>query len=95
MTQKEFDTWNDLKKKIDLNNLPLFYPQEKEVWFINLGKNIGFEQNGVGDDFARPVLILKRFNNKMFWVIPLSSKQKNFDFYHNFMDPEVIKFLVF
>lgn len=53
-----------------------------------LGKNIGFEQNGGGDNFSRPLMIIKKFNNHMFWAIPLSTKQKKFDFYHNFTDPD-------
>lgn len=53
----------------------------------SLGKNIGYEQNGSGDNFSRPILILKKFNNHMFWVIPLSTKQKEFDFYFNYTDP--------
>lgn len=51
------------------------------------GKNIGYEQNGSGDNFARPVLVVKKFNNHMFWCVPLSTKQKRFDFYFNFTDP--------
>ena len=53
----------------------------------NLGKNVGFEQNGSGKSFSRPVLIIKKFNNHMFWAIPLSTKQKTFDFYFNYTDP--------
>ena len=53
----------------------------------SLGKNIGYEQNGSGDNFSRPILIIKKFNNHMFWVIPLSTKQKKFDFYFNYTDP--------
>jgi len=52
----------------------------------NVGRNIGFEQNGSGDNFSRPVLIVKKFNNHMFWAISLSTKQKDFDFYFNFTD---------
>ena len=51
-----------------------------------VGKNIGYEQNGSGEYFIRPVIILKKFNNKMFWIISLSSKQKDLDFYYNFQD---------
>lgn len=51
-----------------------------------VGKNIGYEQNGSGDNFSRPILIIKKFNNHMFWGVPLSSKQKNLDFYFNFTD---------
>ena len=53
----------------------------------SIGKNIGYEQNGSGDNFSRPLLVVKRFNNHMFWCIPLSTKQKKFDFYFNFTDP--------
>jgi len=85
---KDFDEWNQLKKKIEAEkNSPDKFPKEGEVWMSNLGKNIGYEQNGSGDNFSRPVLITKKFNNHMFWVIPLSTKQKDFDFYFNYTDP--------
>ncbi|MEK7115125.1 MAG: type II toxin-antitoxin system PemK/MazF family toxin [Patescibacteria group bacterium] len=83
-----FDSWNNIKKKIDLEkNKPNRFPKEGEVWMSFLGKNVGFEQNGSGDNFSRPVLIIKKFNNHMFWSVPLSTKQKKFDFYYNFTDP--------
>ena len=85
---KDFDSWNELKKKIDVEkNEPDRFPKEGEVWMSSLGKNIGYEQNGSGDNFSRPVMIVKKFNNHMFWVIPLSTKQKGFDFYFNYTDP--------
>ena len=83
----DFDKWNELKKNIDIqpDNKRLF-PNTGEVWMCSLGKNIGFEQNGGGNNFSRPVLVVKKFNNQMFWVIPLSTKQKKLDFYFNFTD---------
>lgn len=81
-----FDNWNDIKKHIE-SSTPTAYPKVGEVWMCSLGKNIGFEQNGSNDNFSRPVLIIKKFNNQMFWAIPLSTKQKRFDFYFNFTDP--------
>ena len=33
------------------------------------------------------MLVVKKFNNHMFWCVPLSTKQKRFDFYFNFTDP--------
>ena len=84
----EFDLWNEIKKKVDGGEtLPDRFPKEGEVWLSALGKNVGYEQNGSGDNFARPVLIVKKFNNQMFWTVALSTKQKPFDFYHNFTDP--------
>ncbi len=86
--EEEFDKWNGLKKKIAIEiDKPNKFPKEGEVWGCNLGKNIGFEQNGMGNNFFRPVLIIKRFNNHMFWCVPLSTKQKHLDFYFNFLDP--------
>ena len=59
---KDFDQWNELKKKIEAEkNNPEKFPKEGEVWMSNVGRNIGFEQNGSGDNFSRPVLIIKKF----------------------------------
>lgn len=67
------------------------FQKKREVWMCVLGKNVGFEQNGGGNNFSRPVLVIKKFNNQMFWVVPLSTKQKEYDFYYNFIDPENLK----
>ena len=84
---KEYDAWNKLKKNIQSGtDTPNYFPQEGEVWMSSLGKNIGFEQNGNGSNFSRPVLVVKKFNNRMFWCASLSTKQKEFDFYYNFID---------
>ena len=85
----DFDSWNELKKKINEKLTPFIrFPKEGEVWMCTIGKNIGFEQNGGGNNFSRPVLVIKKFNNHMFWVVPLSTKQKSIDFYFNYTDPE-------
>ncbi len=85
---QEFDAWNELKNVIHSDRGALrYFPQAGEVWMSALGKNVGYEQNGGGGNFSRPVLIVKKFNNHMFWCAPLSTKQKSFDFYFNFVDP--------
>lgn len=45
--QKDFDKWNELKKKIDAKEeeTRLFF-RDGEVWWVSLGVNIGFEMNG-------------------------------------------------
>lgn len=85
---QNFDEWNTIKKKIDAKQDTDAdkFPKEGEVWICLLGKNVGWEQNGTGIKFSRPILILKTFNKQMFWGIPLSSKQKDLDFYYNFTD---------
>ena len=35
-----------------------------------------FEQDGNGEDFLRPIVITRKFNNEIFWGIPLT-KSKN------------------
>jgi mRNA-degrading endonuclease toxin of MazEF toxin-antitoxin module len=54
---------------------------------VSLGKNIGFEQSGSGECFSRPVVVIQKINNQMFWCVPLSTKQKALHFYYNFTDP--------
>lgn len=78
---KDFLDWNNKKIIINKNKRPYF--KEREVWFVNLGVNIGFEQDGVGEKYMRPVLIFKKFNKEIFWGIPLSRKVKNNIYYIN------------
>jgi mRNA interferase MazF len=40
-----YSLWNILKQKIEIKTfIPFFH--EKEIWWIYMGKNIGFEQDG-------------------------------------------------
>lgn len=81
--KKDFGKWNN--KKIIVNNtksIPFFH--EREIWFSFLGVNVGFEQDGQGDDFQRPVVIIKKFNNEIFWAIPLSKTEKRGKYYFAF-----------
>ena len=42
----------------------------------HLGTNIGFEQDGRGDESLRPILVLRKFNNEIAWVLPLTRRHK-------------------
>ena len=55
--------------------------EEGRVYWCSLGENIGFEQNGKGEYFRRPVLIFKKFNNNIFWGIPMSTVCKENKYY--------------
>lgn len=77
---KNFVDWFKLKPKLDQNlKIPVF--REGEVWWCHLGENIGFEENGKGDQFLRPVIILHKFNNRLFYGLPTSTKIKDNQFY--------------
>ena len=82
--QKDFDSWNALKQKLDsLDHLPFFH--EKEVWWSSVGINIGSEIYGKGATFSRPVLILRKFSKRSFLGIPLTTKIKDNFGYHKFL----------
>ena len=68
------------KKKIHTENPNRKY-HAGDVWWCNLGQNIGFEQNGSGDSFERPVLVLKGFSKNVCLIVPLTTKQKKNKFY--------------
>ncbi|MBI5005228.1 MAG: type II toxin-antitoxin system PemK/MazF family toxin [Candidatus Lloydbacteria bacterium] len=73
--KKDFSKWNGKKIIInDASHVPFFH--EREIWFCFLGANVGFEQDGQGEDFQRPVVIIKKFNNEICWAIPLFSTTK-------------------
>jgi len=77
---KHFDNWNKVKKKIDKNfKVPYFV--EREIWWCNAGVNVGFEEDGKGDNFNRPFLVITKFNNDLFLGIPLTTKIKDNKYY--------------
>ena len=76
-----YDNWNKLKKEIQ-DKKPMMF-NERDVLFISMGQNIGFEQYGKGEDFLRPVVVLKKFSKHIFLGIPLSSKAKKGYFFHD------------
>ena len=78
-----FDVWNKQKKIIDKQYQEIFF-KERDVFFISMWKNVRFEQNGKWNDFARPVVIIKKFNNDIFWWVALSTKQKEWIYYDAF-----------
>jgi len=71
-TKDFFKEWNVLAFALNaiMPRLPFY---EREIWSCYLGMNIGYEEAGKGNEFLRPVIILKKFNNKMCWIIPLTS----------------------
>ncbi|MCK9272870.1 type II toxin-antitoxin system PemK/MazF family toxin [Candidatus Gracilibacteria bacterium] len=70
-----FDNWNEEKKKIHNKKSEIYFKQG-DIWRISLGINIKSESNGKGENFRRPVLILKKLSSDSCIVVPLSSKIK-------------------
>ncbi len=79
----KFSSWHIKKTHIDEYKARPFF-HEREIWFSSLGKNVGYEQDGKGEDFIRPVVIVKKFNNQVFWAIPLTTRPKEGKYYFSF-----------
>ncbi len=81
--KKDFQKWHKKKNYIE-NERPRVFFKEREIWLCYLGENVGFEQDGRGDEFLRPVIILKKFNNEVLWAIPLTRTEKKNKYYFSF-----------
>jgi len=77
--EKDFDRWNELKKKIDARN-PI-YVSERDIWFCSVGLNVGSEQSGKNELFERPVLVIKKVTANTFIGVPLTSNKKKGSWY--------------
>lgn len=93
---KKFNDWNEVKKRTEQKKI-IPNIRQREIYWANIGENIGFEQNGKGSDFMRPLLIFKKFSSNMFFGIPLSTQKKNdgsFFFEFSFKDNEISTALI-
>jgi mRNA interferase MazF len=82
-----FREWHNIKEKVhQRKNLPNF--KEGEIWWCNLGLNVGHETDGKSSVFTRPVLVIRKFSRHTFWGIPLTTKIKNNPYYFEFIFKE-------
>lgn len=73
---KDFDRWNDKKKKLDLIESVNTKFKEGEIWWCSAGLNVGHEINGKHDTFERPFYILKKCSETMFIGIACTSSPR-------------------
>jgi mRNA interferase MazF len=76
---KDFNKWNEQKKEIDFKEKAR-YCKSREVWWCSVGLNIGFEENGKGEIFRRPVLILKRLSKNTALIAPITKSVQEHKF---------------
>ena len=69
--------------KAEINNAPK-RPKynEGDVFWMSVGENVGFEEEGKGALFARPILIVKGFSRELCWGVPLTSQGKSGEYYY-------------
>ena len=75
-----FLNWHHKKEIIHNESFRPFF-QERDIWWCSIGLNVGYEQNGKGEDFGRPIIIFRKFSNEVFWGIPLTTKIHSGKFY--------------
>jgi mRNA interferase MazF len=73
--RKDFDRWNKTKKKLNDDTEPLYF-REGEIWWVHLGVNVGYEIDGKSENFARPVIVLRKYNKYSFLALPLTTSPK-------------------
>lgn len=81
---KNYIRWSGVKSGI---HNQLSFPlgiKEREVWVCNIGENVGFEEDGKGRDYTRPVLVLRVFNKRFCHIVPLSTTTKRGKYYFPF-----------
>lgn len=79
----ELQRWH-FRKKALIERQGNFFFHEREVWLAHLGVNVGSEQNGSGEGFLRPVIIIRKFSKALFWEVPLTTADKQGSRYFQF-----------
>lgn len=88
MDNNIYSNWHKTKSKINQGTRAFFH--EREIWFCSLGKNVGFEQDGKGPEYLRPVIVLRKFNNSIAFIVPITKSHKVGQYYFKFKYKENI-----
>lgn len=88
-----FIAWIKIKVKIHISDRSVYF-RESEIWWVNLGANIGHEEEDKNENFERPILVLKKFNKHLLWAIPLTTQIKEDNPYYYTYELGGMKFAV-
>ncbi|MEK7144335.1 MAG: type II toxin-antitoxin system PemK/MazF family toxin [Patescibacteria group bacterium] len=72
--KKDFDQWNEVKKRTHAEHPRLY--TVREIWWCALGVNVGTEQDGKGEWYVRPSVILRGFGPDACLVVPLTTSSR-------------------
>ncbi len=73
---KNFDEWNEVKKRVEEKSGRPFRFREGDIWWVNIGENIGVENNGKNKMFLRPVYVIKKLNQYSCLCFPITSSNR-------------------
>jgi len=72
--EKDFDQWNKVKQETHAEEPRLY--TVREIWWCRIGANVGFEQDGSGRLFLRPVVIMRAFGPNICLTLPLTASKR-------------------
>ncbi|MDR1015733.1 MAG: type II toxin-antitoxin system PemK/MazF family toxin [Coriobacteriales bacterium] len=81
MGEKDYSRWMPVKAGVNNAGRHASF-KERDVFWTSIGENVGFEEDGKGPMFRRPVLVVKKFNDWLFWGVPLSTTRNRGRHYH-------------
>lgn len=82
---EKFDNWNRVKKNTERARERKLTIKPRDIYWAKIGKNIGSEEYGKNENFARPIIIIRRLTHDLFIGIPLTSTIKDdSDYFHGF-----------
>lgn len=73
---KDFNKWNIKKQFLQDNKSKSVKFHARDVWWCSYGVNLGSEQDGVGDNFERLCVVVKKLSPTTCIALPLSTKEK-------------------
>lgn len=78
---KNFLEWIKIKAKLhDVKNDPPLV-NERDLWWVGFGENVGSEINGKSKVFTRPGLVLKKLSRGFYLIAPTTTQEKNGSWY--------------
>ena len=80
---EKFDNWNEVKKSTESNQRTVGI-KPRELFWVKLGQNVGSEEYGKGENFARPVVIIRKLTHDLFLGVPTTTNLKHDDYFHSF-----------
>jgi mRNA interferase MazF len=81
--EKDFTEWHCVKTILQMTDTDVFF-RERDIWLCSLGMNLGHEEDGKQSRFLRPVVVFRKFNQDLFWGIPLTSTLRTGSYYYQF-----------
>lgn len=77
----KFIDWIKLKIRLDSETPKPPLVNERDLWWISFGKNVGFEIDGKSELFSRPGVILKKLSSTFYLVAPTTSRERSGNWY--------------